>query len=565
MTWMKSLFLLALFLFSPPASAISESPIGNPNAPKGGTFIVGFPGYPKHILFYLGFDEFSAGINAATFDSLLDQHPDTYDFIPLLAESWTISPDKKLFTFKLNKAARFSDGKPVTSADVKFTWDTILNPKNKTVPMQSVYHSFTSCEVIDPQTIKFTAKTVHFKNLEKLAGLIVLPKHFYAQGDFNKAFHSKLLGSGPYVLESLKTNERIILKRNPQYWAAGLFQNIGRYNFDKIIYRSVPDYTVQHEMFKKGELDYFYFLSSKMWATETSEGPYAKNYITKIKAENLAPAGTQGIVWNLRRPLFQDVKVRTALSHLMNRELWIKELFYNNYVPATGPVAVSSDFHSPNNKPVPYDPKSAQKLLAEAGWKPGPDGFLQKNGMRFEFELLTDSKGSERYLTRYQDDLKKAGIKMSIRVTDWATSIKLVDDWQFDAKEQSRGRDIDPGDFAVAWGSAEADKKGSANSPGYKNPEVDKLAAEIDLSFDKKKRIELVRKLDEIIGRDQPLSFAWEPTFFRIAHWNKFSYPDGKPYRRYSTWLSSYHFWWADSAREAKLKKAVAAKTPFTE
>ncbi len=554
--------LLLGVLLSQAVALGAPAPIGNPNAPKGGTFTVGFPGYPKDILFYLGFDEFSSGINSVTFDSLLDQDPNSYDFIPLLAESWTISPDKKIFTFKLNKEAKFSDGKPVTAEDVKFTWDVIMKSK-KTGPMQSVLSSFQSCEVVEPLTVKFTAKTVHFKNLEKVAGLLILPKHFYSTGDFDKAFHSKLLGSGPYVLESLKTNERIILRRNEKYWAANLYQNIGRYNFDRIIYRSVPDYTVQHEMFKKGELDYFYFLSSKMWATETLEGPYAKGYITKVKAENLAPFGTQGIVWNLRRPLFQDRRVRIALTHLMNRDQWIKELFYNNYISATGPVAVNSEFHSPKNKPIPFDPKAAQKLLKEAGWAPGSDGILKKDGKSFEFELLTDSKSSERYLTRYQEDLKKAGIKMNIRVADWATAIKLTDDWQFDAKEQARGRDIDPGDFAVAWGSAEADKKGSANSPGYKNTEVDKLAEEIDRTFDKKKRIEMVKKIDELIGYDQPISFSWEPTYFRIAHWNKVSYPNNKAYTKYSNWLSSFHYWWYDKVKDERLKKAVAAKTEF--
>lgn len=555
---MRLLPLFSFFVFS---ALCFGAPLGNPNAPKGGTFVIGYPGFPKHNLIYLGFEELSGGISGHVYDSLLEQDPETYEFIPSLAEKWEISPDKKVFTFWLNPNAKFSDGKPVTSADVKFTWDTIMNPKNKTVPFQSHYASFESCEAVDAKTVKFKAKTVHFKNLEKVAGLIVLPKHFYSTGDFNKAFHSKMLGSGPYTLESIRPGERYILKRNPNYWAASLPQNVGRFNFDKLIFRSVDDPTVMHELFKKGEIDYFYYLSSKMWSTETSEGPYAKNYIVKIKAENLTPFGTQGVVWNLRRPLFQDRKVRLALSHLMNREQWIKELFYNNYVLASGPVALKSEYHSPKNKPVPYDPKAAIALLKEAGWAPGPDGILKKGDTRFEFELLTDSQGSMRWLTRYQEDLKKAGIKMNIRTTDWATSIKLVDDWQFDAKEQARGRDVDPGDFAVAWGSDAADKKGSANSPGYKNPQLDKLAAEVDQQFDRKKRIELVKQIDEIIGHDQPLSFAWEATFFRLGHWNRYSYPNNKPYYKYSNWLSSFQYWWYDKDKDEKLKKAMAASS----
>jgi microcin C transport system substrate-binding protein len=147
---------------------------------------------------------------------------------------------------------------------------------------------------------------------------------------------------------------------------------------------------------------------------------------------------------------------------------------------------------------------------------------------------------------------------MNIRQVDWATAIKLTDDWQFDARELARGRDIDPGDFADGWGSKQADIKGSANSGGYKNPEVDKLAEEIDKTFDLKKRIPLVQKLDEIIGNDQPISLCWEATFFRLAYWNRYSFPD-KGYFKYSSWKSAFQFWWLDPEKDKKLTEAKAA------
>jgi len=550
-----------LFLLTHSAMA---APLGNPDAPKGGTFTIGLPGYPKSLLFYLAYEELALATNLLVFETLIDSHPDTNEYIPLLAESWTISPDKKVFTFKLNKAAKFSDGKPVTAEDVKFTWDTITNPKNKTVPFQSALSSFSGCEIVDPQTVKFTAKTLHFKNLEKIGGLMVLPKHFYSKGDFNKSFHLKLLGSGPYTLDSVKQGERIYFKRNPDYWGAKLEQNIGRYNFDRVTFRVAADPNVQFELFKKGDLDYFYFLSAKMWSTETDGAPFKNNYIKKIKAENLLPFSTQGYVWNLRRPLFQDVRVRRALSHLINREKWIKDLFYNNYELATGPVGMKSEYHSPNNKPLSYDPKEARKLLAEAGWdKVGADGIRRKGDLKFEFEMLTDNPGAQRYLTLLQEDLRReAGIKMNIRTVDWATALKLNDDRQFDVVEQARGRDTDPSDFNVVWGSKEADIKGSANTAGYKNPELDALAQKIDETFDKKQRIPLVQKIDEMIGRDQPMSFAWEATFYRLGHWNRFGYP-GKGYFQYSNWKNTFHYWWFDKDKDAALAKARKEGKPL--
>jgi len=559
----RLLYVLVSIFFT--THTLLAMPLGNPKAPKGGKFVVGFSAYPKSLVYYLSFDVFAATVNSVILESLLDVNPKTYELMPLLAESWHVSKDKKTFTFKINPKAKFSDGKPVTAHDMKFTWDTLLNPKNKTAPFKAMLASFESCKVIDDHTVQFRAKTLHFKNLEKVAGLFILPKHFFSKGNFNKAFNRKLLGSGPYLLKEVKRGERIVLKRNPKYWGATLPQNIGKYNFDKLIFKAVSDYNVQYEIFKRGDIDYFYFLVAKMWATQTSGSKYKNNYIKKLKVTNLSPYSMQGFAWNLRKPLFQDRRVRLALSHLMNRERWIKELFFNQYVMGTGIMAVNSVYRSPKNKPIPYSPRKAKKLLKESGWdKVGSDGVLVKGKQRFQFETLYESSAAERYLTMFQEDLKKMGIKMTLRQVDWTTGLKLTDDRQFVAKMIARGRGVDPSDFAVTWGSDQADIKGSANLTGYKNPEVDKLAQEIDQTFNKKKRIPLVRKLDEIIAHDQPMSFAWEATFYRTAYWNKFSFP-GKGYFDYSDWSSMYHYWWYDEAKANKLKKAIGAGKRFKE
>lgn len=537
---------------------------GNPQAVKGGTFTIGVPSYPKSLFYYLSTDEQSELIDSLVFETLVDRDPVTYEFVPLLAEKWTVSPDKKTFTFTLNEKAKFSDDTPVTSADVKFTFDALRDPKHKTITFQSLLKSFDSCTEIDARTVQFKANNIHFKNFEIISGLYILPKHFFSKGDFNKGFHTKLLGSGPYQVDSVKQGEKVILKRNPKFWGKDLEENTGRYNFDRLVFKSITDINVMYEVFKKGDIDYYYFVSAKMWSTETNSFHYEKKYIKKIKGDNGLSPATQGIVWNLRKPIFQDKRVRKALSHLMNRERWIKELFYNNYVPATGIVSSTSEFHSPKNKPLLYNPEEAKKLLKEAGWVMGGRGVLEKDKQAFEIEILTDNASSQRHLTLYQEDLKKAGIKITIRTVDWATGIKLTDDRQFDGREQARSRDIDPGTFCLSWGSSEADVKGSANVAGFKNSEVDELCKKIDETFEKSKRIPLIQRLDEIIGEEQPLSFAWEANFFRIAHWNRYSYPD-KGYFKYSSWRSAFHYWWLDNAKKAALEKALLAKTALPE
>jgi ABC-type transport system substrate-binding protein len=248
----------------------------------------------------------------------------------------------------------------------------------------------------------------------------------------------------------------------------------------------------------------------------------------------------------------------------MNRERYIKDLFYSNYVMSKGTINVNSVYASPKNKPLLYDPKKARELLREAGWtKVGSDGVLTRDGQRFEFEMLIDNPALQRFLTIYQEDLKQMGIKMNIRTVDWTTSIKLRDDWQFDATLVARTQDVDPSDFAVLWGSKDADTKGSANNTGYKNPEIDKLAQQIDETFDKAKRIPLVRKLDETLVRDQPMGFTWEQTYLRVGYWNRFAFP-GKGYFNYSHWRDIYEYWWYDAEKDAKLKKAMQSGEPLS-
>lgn len=532
---------------------------GDPKAVKGGQITVGIGASPKSMVYYLTHDTISAAINSLIFNSLLGNDIRTNEFIPDLAKEWKISRDKMTFTFTLDPLAKFSDGTAVTSADVKFTWETLINPKHNTAPFQSYLSSIASCETPDPQTVIFKAKTLHFKNLEKLAGLLILPRHFFSQGDFNKAFHQRLLGSGPYTLESVAKDSKIVLKRQPQYWAAGQPQNIGKFNFDRIVYKVTEDPTVAFEVFKRGDTDLHLFNIAKVWVTETNSDPFLKNHVVKFALQTKIPSGNQGFYWNLRKPLFQDLNVRMALAHLMNRERWIEDLFYKLYLPSTGILNLTSDYRSRKNTVIRYDINKAKNYLRAAGWTAiGSDAILTKGGVRFEFDILSSSPASNRYLTLYQEDLKKMGIQMNIRVQDWPAFLKLLDDRQFDAVTLARTADTDPSDFGSLWGTGEAEKKGSSNVSGFSNLEVDKLAEKIDRTFEKTLRLPMVQRIDELITSKQPYALTWESRETRVAYWNRFSFAS-KGYFDYSDWSSVFHYWWLDSDKETKLKAAKAS------
>ncbi len=548
------LFLLCTLSFAAPTT------FGDKDAKKGGTFTVSVPSYPKAILYYLGSDTLSLLLSQGVIEPLVEQDPVTFDSIPRLAESWQISKDKKTFTFKLNPKAQFSDGHPLTSKDVKFTWDTILNPKNNTVPLQSYFADFESCTTPDEKTIVFKSKNIHFQNMEKLGGLFVLPEHFFSKKDFNHSGMTAFLGSGPYKFGEMDAGKKIVMERNEKYWGADLPQNRGRYNFDRVIYKIVPDTHVQLEMFKRGDVDFMLISMAKMWVEELDGELFEKNWATKFRLKSKTPSSMSGIQWNMRKNLFAEKKVRLAMSHLMNRDQWIKDLFYNEYIPTVGVVPPDSEYHSPKAKMLKYDPVLAKKLLAEAGWKEaGTDGILKKGEQRFEFELLTTDSPLTRAFTRYQEDLQKMGIKMNLRTTDWATLLKLSDENNFDAMVLGWTRSVNPSDFAQMWGSKEADMKGSQNKSGFKNTELDKLARRIDETFDKKARVKLVQNLDGILAEEQPMSFFWEANSFRLIYWNRYSFPKEKS-PPYSDWSTPVEYWWFDAPKAEALKTAMAEK-----
>lgn len=552
---------LLLFLVMAPALFAKTVSFGDSEAKKGGSIVISFGGYPKSLLYYLAADTGSHLVSGLVLDTLLEMDVVNYEPTPLLAESWTVSPDKKTFTFVLNPKATFSDGKPVTAEDVKFTWDAIMNPKNATMVFQSTYKDIESCAILDLRTIQFKAKNIHFQNLENLGSLMVLPKHVFSTGDFNKAFNRTFSGSGPYEFSDVRPGEKIVLARNKNYWASTLPQNVGRYNFDRMTFKVVDDPHVELEMFKRGDIDYLLIGKAKIWVNELVGESYDKNWTVKFRGVTKIPESMAGIEWNARRPLFSDRRVRIAMSHLMNREQWIKDLFYNEYIPTSGVMAPKSEYQAPGNTPLPNSPKKAKELLKEAGWTEiNSDGILVKGGLKFEFDLILTSQSLMPPFTLYQEDLKKMGIKMNIRVLDWAAAMKLTDEWKFDAYPLGWTREVDPSNFASMWGSREADQKGSQNLSGYKNPEVDKLCREIDQTFDKKRRIPLVQKLDAVISNDQPMSFMWEGKGYRIIHWNRFSFPKAK-YPPYARWNTPIEYWWTDDKLTASLKEAKVNKT----
>ncbi len=451
-------------------------------------------------------DAYTNRVAGYVIETLLTKDIDTYEWKPALATDWSVSEDKKVFTFKLRKDVKWHDGSPFTAEDVKFSYDAIFDDKYKAISMRPYYEGIEKVEIIDSHTVKFYTKTNYYKNFDISAGLSILPKHFYEQ-DKGKAFFNKnLIGTGPYKLELYKRGSRVVLKRNEDWWGFTL-EDQKEWNFPKIVLRFVGDQTVALEMLKKGSLD---FLSLQPGSyVKKAVGPKWGKDVHKVRTFNKTPKGYNFIGWNLKHDILKDKKVRKALYHLVNRKLMIDKFEYGYSVPAAGPIYPDSPYHDKALAPVEYDPKKALSILREAGWKDTDgDNVLDKviDGRKRDLSItiLEPYEGFMKYLTVFKEDAKKAGVDINIKLMEWNSFIKLIDERKFDAIRMAWSATVD-WDPKQIWHSESIN--GGSNFIGYSNPEVDKLTDKARLIHDREERIKVLRKVERIIAEDVP--YVW--------------------------------------------------------
>jgi microcin C transport system substrate-binding protein len=481
--------------------------------------------FPKSFNYYVNNAADALLVFNLVYDSLLGIDDETLNFRPLIAKSWTISPDKKVFTFTLDPKAKWADGKPITAVDVKFTYDTVMNPQNLTSVQRMSLARFQEPEIIDGMTIKFTAKTVHYNNFVALAFLKVLPRHLFAGKDFNKAFNRSLpSGSGPYELSEVKEDRYYVLKKRSDYWAADFPEYRGMYNFARVKIKKINENTA-FEAFKKGDFDIYTGVSAKRWVTETNSEPFQKNWIVKQKVFNYAPQGFAGLAFNMRRPPFNDLRIRQAVFYLMDRETLLQKIMYNEYKPFDS-YFPSLYAGQPANPPVNYDPVKAKRLLAEAGYtKLDSNGYLvNANGRRLEFTIIYNGESFEKHLTMLADIWKRAGVKVNLNLMSWPTWLKKMDEFKFDAAVVAWGASLfeDPEQL---WHSKYADEAGSSNCPGYQNLQVDRLIESLPPIFDAAQRNTIIKQIDRLIYQDTPYALLWGADYTRVLYKNIFAMP----------------------------------------
>jgi len=446
-------------------------------------------------------DVYSEMVFSLVMETLLEMDLATQELVPLLAERYEISPDKLVFTFYLRKNVFWQDGKPFNADDVIYSFERIMDPKVDSAHLRVYYLDCVEAKKLDDYTVRFRWRVPYFKSLEMLGGLPIVPKHILDDGtDFNAhPFGRALIGTGPYQMVSWETGKRIELVRNKDYWGKPGY-------FERIIFKIITDDNVSLQVFNQGGID-LVGLTPIQWLKQTNYSGFLKR-ANKI-AYDYPQFGYIG--WNLRRPPFDDKKVRKAMTMLLNRDAILKNIYFCLGKVVSGPVYINTPYYDHSIQPLAYDPAQAKQLLTEAGWiDQNQDGIREKQGKDFRFELLipAGNENAEKLATIFKEDLKKAGIEMSIRMLEWSVFLKNLNEWKFDACMLGWAMDANT-DLYQIWHSSLADIKASSNHIGYKNPEVDRLIEQARKEFDKEKRVQMYHQIHRIIAEDQPYTFLF--------------------------------------------------------
>jgi microcin C transport system substrate-binding protein len=563
----------------------------NPDAPKGGSVTYSAMGT---------FDSFNQFIIKGTpaalsglFETLTaSTDDDTLTDYGLIAESMEVAPDKSWIIFNLRPEARWHDGKPITADDVIFSFNILVE---KGDPFYRNYYSgVAKAEKLDEHRVKFTFKSAGNRELPSIMGQIpVLPKHWWDGRAFDEVLLEPPLGSGPYKLGKFEMGRFYTMERVPDYWGKDLPINIGTNNFDQVTYSYFRDPEIAFEAFKAGRIDLRLENFAKRWAIGYDFPAARDGRVKKDWIPHKQPAGLQGFIFNTRRDLFSDRKVREAIGYAFDFEWSNKTLFFGQYtrtrsyyqnseMAATGlPSPEELEILNPLRGQIPdevftteYNPPKtdgsgnnrdnltkAAQLLDEAGWKV-QNGARVKDGKPFKFEILLDDPAFERIVQPFIQNLGRIGITATMRTLQDASQYeKRTEDFDFDMLVATWPESLSPGnEQREFWGSAAADQNGSRNYAGIKSPAIDKL---IDLIINTPSRHDLIircRALDRVLQ----WGFYAVPNYYlaayRIAYWDKFSMPAKRPDPLYSPGTGS---WWIDpnKAKTIEASKKTEAGT----
>lgn len=561
----------------------------NPDAPKGGTARLSGTGQTYDSLNPILTKGALADGLGLLYESLFTPAMDEYDIsgsYGLIADAMRYPADYSYVTYRINPDAKWHDGTPITTDDVVWSFDRSVELNES---LRNYYKHVTSAEVTGDNEVTFTFDEANNRELPHIVGqLTILPKHWWegtdASGkprDISATTLEPPLGSGPYKISQVVPGRSISYERVPDYWGATLNVNVGQNNFDTVRYEYYRDLTVEFEAFKGDQFDYWWENEAKRWATAYDIPAVKDGRIIKEEVHLEQVSGYMiGFIPNLRKPMFQDARVRRALNYVFNFEELQRSIFFGAYeridsffyglpLAASGlpegkeleilegvrdevpPEVFTTAYVNPVNATdadVRNNLREAVRLLNEAGFKLEGNTMVGPDGKPFTFELMLNGPTLERVAIPYQQWLERIGIKMTVRTADTTQFQERVRNRDFDMIYSGWGQSNSPGNEQLDyWGSAAADTPNSRNYAGIKDPAVDKIIQEIIFAKDRDDLVAAVKALDRVMMAEQYVIPSYYGLTDRIAYWNRFGHPD--PYPRFAIGFPTV--WWWDEEKAA--------------
>jgi peptide/nickel transport system substrate-binding protein len=537
-------------------------PYANPDAPKGGELRQALTGSFDSLNPFIVKGQVAQGVRTYVFESLLGRNwAEPFSLYGLLAESIEVSDDRSTFAFKLRPEAKFSDGTPVTAADVVFSLETL---RDKGRPnFKTSYSKVAKIETPDERTIVFR-QVEGDRELPLIIGVMpILSKTFWEGKDFAATTLAPIVGSGPYAMAQVKPGESIVYKRNPDYWGKDLRLNRGLWNFDAVRLDYYRDSNATFEALKKGDADVRTESDPGRWAGGYDFPAVKEGRVILEKIPQGSPAPAAGFVFNTRRKLFEDRRVREALLYCFDFEWANANLFDNLYrrtfgyysgseLSSKGIAASPGELELIGDAKAVFDPtilngtyslpvsdgsgldrrllRKAVSLLAEAGWKINGGKMTNAAGEPFQFGVSVQSKDQEKIALHFQRTLQKIGIEMTVRLSDSAQFQRLLTTYDYDMVPAQWFNSLSPGnEQKFYYGSEGRAAEGTRNYPGIADPAVDRAIEALLKATTREAFVDAVHALDRLLVNGVYMIPFYDAGGQWVARWNHIGRPDTQP------------------------------------
>lgn len=536
-----SLLAVALFGGCAPAERPAPPPVADDETPhRGGTLLRRLEQDITSLNPILATSRYDRLVSDYLFTPLINYDEDLH-IVPGLAESWTVSPDGRDYTFKLNPNATFSDRTPVRASDVLFTLRKIVDPQSESVQIASGFEQLdlTRSKAVDDHTVIVAFREALASQLSQFNYVLVLPEHVYGRGNFKNDFNLEATGSGPYRLVSRAPGKEIILQRRGDYWTSEPF-------IDTIHFKVLTNETTAWNAVQRADIDET-MMNSDVWMRSRT----APALIRKLDFRQFYGLSYNYIAWNGRNPLFSDRRVRRALSMALDVPSIIKNLYGGTARAVNGHFMPDQWAYNPEVPVIPYDPTAAKQIFTSLGWlDTNGDGIIDKDGKPFKFDL-TILAGSQQALSigqLYQASLKTIGVDCQLAVIDSAAGIQRILAGNYEAAYLSWDLDPDPDPFAI-FHSSQAPPRGQ-NLVFYSNPQADKLIEQARREMDEGKRAQYYKQLQVILAEDQPYTWVNQPSLKWAVNRRIHGVKDGKGFGLF-VWYPGELDWWIAGAKAA--------------